>query len=32
VIINHNSEKQIGVAIPQWTLMKADSVIREAIG
>ena len=27
-IINLNAAKQIGVTIPQWTLMKADRVIR----
>jgi putative ABC transport system substrate-binding protein len=27
-VINLNTAKQIGVTIPQWTLMKADRVIR----
>ena len=27
-IINLNTAKQIGLTIPQWTLMKADRVIR----
>jgi len=28
LIINLTTAKQIGVTIPQWTLMKADRVIR----
>ena len=27
-VINLNTAKQIGIPIPQWTLMKADKVIR----
>jgi ABC-type uncharacterized transport system substrate-binding protein len=27
-IINLNAAKQIGLTIPQWTLMKADKVIQ----
>ena len=27
-VINLNTAKQIGIMIPQWTLMKADRVIR----
>jgi len=27
-VTNLNTAKQIGVTIPQWTLMKADRVIR----
>ena len=29
-IVNLNAAKKIGLTIPQWTLMKADEVIREA--
>jgi ABC-type uncharacterized transport system substrate-binding protein len=28
VIINPKTVNQLGVTIPQWTLMKADRVIR----
>ncbi len=28
LVINLNTAKQIGVTIPQWTLMKADKVIK----
>jgi putative ABC transport system substrate-binding protein len=27
-VVNLKTAKQIGVTIPQWTLMKADKVIR----
>jgi hypothetical protein len=27
-VINLKTAKQIGVTIPQWTLMKADKVIQ----
>jgi len=27
-IVNLKTAKQIGVTVPQWTLMKADRVIR----
>ena len=28
LVINLQTAKQIGVTIPQWTLMKADRVIK----
>ena len=28
LVINLKTAKQLGVTIPQWTLMKADKVIR----
>ena len=31
-VINLQTAKQIGVTIPQWTLMKADKVIKEKEG
>jgi ABC-type uncharacterized transport system substrate-binding protein len=28
LVVNLKTAKQIGVTIPQWTLMKADKVIK----